>query len=433
MTEVSGGAPEFRKSARTWAVLIGCCIMSAIGFSVPVTGFSVMAKPIIATTGCSVAEVMLYSTAMAISSIVIFAVGGKLFKLGAGKNVAIAGIVGGFAFIFLAAFPSVQMIVVAGLMVGLSYPMTSIYAAPIVVNQWFYKKQGTFTAIVLAFIGVGGAILSPVMTAMIASMGWQTTMVIWGIVLIVVQVCVGAFLICTSPLPLGILPYGATKEDVRKILDGAGKQEDPEKLPGLTLRESFTTPVFWLMAVVFICFGVMAVVTPNVNTMVQVSGFSAMVAGFAVSCSSIGNIVGKLVMGWVKDKKGAAWATAAAALMAVAGFSFYIAAFTSMNEIMVYVGAFIGGCGVCMATMMPPLVASDAFGPRAFAVLYGLGSTLRAIAGGIGSPAAGAIYGSSGSYVPNLLIWIVFAIVAVPFAFIGIKAGQKRWDHPSQK
>lgn len=421
---------EYRKSPRTWLVLIGCCLMSAVGFTVPVTGYSIMVKPMIGTIGCTVAEAMLYNTAMALSSIVVFAIGGRLVKLGCGKLVAIAGAIGGVAFIVLSAAPSVTMIVVAGLLVGLSYPLTSIYLAPIVINQWFFKRQGTFTAIALAFIGVGGAILSPIMTMMIQANGWQATMMTWGIILAIVQICIGGFLIRTTPLALGILPYGATQEDVRKIIASDGKEEDPDKLPGLTLKRSLTTPVFWLMAVVFTGFGIMAVVTPNVNTMVQVSGFTAMVAGFAVSCSSIGNIVGKLIMGWVKDKKGAAWATATAALMAIVGFACYIIAFTTMDETLVYVAAFVGGCGVCMATMMPPLVAADAFGPKAFAALYGIGSAIRAIAGGIGSPVAGAIYGSSGSYVPNLVIWIAFAFICVPFAFAGIKAGQKRWDRP---
>lgn len=423
---------KFRKSNRCWIVLAGCCLMAAVGFSIPITCWTVCMTPIIKSIGIGYTQAAMYMTAVTFASIIGLVAAPKLIQYGAGKLVAISGAISACGFFLIAAAPSPTTIVAAGVIVGLTYMLTSLYTAPVVIKNWFAVKQGAFTAIALAFIGVGGMILSPLTTSLISSFGWQTTMIILGIASIVIQVIVGAFMIRLSPIPMGILPYGATEEDVERILSTGKMEEDSSKVPGLKFGESFKTPVAWIMLVVFLGLGAMATVTTNVNPMIQKFGFTAAAAGIALSAGSLGNITGKLVMGWATDKHGAQFGCLVAAIMAIAGFVGYILSFTVVqSESFLFVSAFICGNGCCMATMMPPLVGMDAFGPKDYDRIYGFFSAIRGFMAALMSMMVGAMVDASGTYMSTLVFWIVACLVLVPFAYIGIKVGQKYWKKQS--
>lgn len=428
----ASGDVIYKKSNRCWAVLIGCCLMAAIGFTIPITCWTVCMTPVIKYLGIGYTQASLYMTAATFVSIIPMVFGARLIRFGAGKLVAISGVLCALGFILLASFPSASMIVVAGVITGLFYPLTSLYTAPVVIKNWFYKKQGTFTAVALAFIGVGGIILSPLTTSLIASMGWQGAMITIAVVEIVIQVLVGIFLIRLNPIDMGILPYGSTEEDILAITDKGEMRQDMDKVPGIKFGESFKMPVAWLMLVVFLGLGAMATVTTNVNPMIQKFGFNAAAAGIALSAGSLGNITGKLIMGWASDKKGAQFGCLVASVMAIVGFVGYILSFTVFpNDAFLCISAFVCGNGCCMATMMPPLVGMDAFGPKDYDRIYGFFSAIRGVMAAVMTTMVGSMVDASGSYMSTLIFWIIAAIVLVPFAYMGIKAGRKIWFKPA--
>lgn len=419
---------SYRASNRCWLVLVGCCLMSAVGFSIPITSWTVCMTPIITDIGIGYTEASMYMTACTLCSLVGLLVGPKLIQFGAGKLVAVSGAVSACGFLLIAWQPSATMIAIGGGVCGLAYMLTSLYTAPVVIKNWFARRQGTFTAVALAFIGVGGVILSPLTTWLIADFGWRTAMVILAVAEIVIQLLVGVFMVRLSPIPLGILPWGATEEDVLRITATGEAKEDPSKMKGLRFGESFKTPVAWLMLVVFLGLGAMATVTTNVNPMIQLFGFDAATAGLALSLSSLGNITGKLVMGWATDKKGAQFGCLVASVMAIVGFAGYLLSFTVVpSGVLMCVSAFVCGNGCCMATMMPPLVGMDAFGPKDYDRIYGFFSAIRGVMAAVMTAMVGGMVDATGAYTSTLVFWIVACVVLVPFAYVGIKAGRKRW------
>ncbi len=131
-------------------------------------------------------------------------------------------------------------------------------------------------------------------------------------------------------------------------------------------------------------------------------------------------------MGWASDKKGAQFGRLVAAVMTVVGCAGYLVSFTVVhNDLLLFASAFICGNGCCMATMMPPLVTMDAFGPKEYDKLYGVYSAVRGLMAALMTFAVGRMVDATGSYVSTLVFWIVAATVLVPFAYAGIKSGQK--------
>lgn len=133
-------------------------------------------------------------------------------------------------------------------------------------------------------------------------------------------------------------------------------------------------------------------------------------------------------MGWASDKRGAQFGCLVAAIMTVVGCVGYLLSFTVVrSDILLFVSAFICGNGCCMATMMPPLVTMDAFGPKDYDRLYGVYSAIRGLMAAVMSLMVGRMVDATGSYETTLVFWIAACVVLVPFAYVGIKSGQKRW------
>lgn len=424
----SSGKIEYRQSNRPWVVLAGCCIMCAIGFPVPVTCWSVCMTPIINDIGINYTQASMYMMAATLVCMVSMIIAPKLIKIGAGKMVALCGIIAAAGFLLIALAPSAQTVVAGGALAGLAYPLASLYTAPVLVKNWFSKKQGLFTAIAMAFIGVGGVIFSPLTTALIDSFSWRTAMIILAVVEAVLLAVVGLTMLRTSPIPLGIRPYGATEAEVEAITASDAMVIDKDKVPGLTHGQSFKSSSGWFILVVLLGLGAMATVVTNANPMVQKYGYAAGAAAIALSCVSLGNITGKLIMGWASDKRGAQFGCLVAAVMTVVGCVGYLLSFSVFhNDVLLYVSAFICGNGCCMATMMPPLVTMDAFGPKDYDRLYGIYSAIRGLMAAVMTLAVGRMVDASGSYESTLIFWIVACVILVPFAYAGIRAGQKRW------
>lgn len=420
---------QFRKSARCWVVLVGCCISAAVGFTICATCWSVFVTPLVTEEGLNYTQASSYITIMTLASIVVMLLGDKLLKFGAGKVTVIAGCLIGAGFIALASAPSMATIALAAILNGFSYPMLSLYAAPVIIKNWFHKNEGTFVGIALACIGIGGVIFSPLTTSLIATYGWRSAMITLAIISIVVQAIVGIFMIRTSPIPMGILPYGEDEESLQKTLAGGGQKENPAMLPGLKLSAAFKNASGWLMMLVFVCLAAMATVTTNLNPAVQTFGYTAASAGIVLSFSSVGNITGKLVMGFVHDKKGAAIATTVAAAMAVIGFVGYVLCFkVTFSVPLLCASAFICGNGCCMATMMPPLLVMDAFGKKDYDRVYGVFSAARGLFQAIIVIVIGRMVDMSGTYMSTVILWIALALVIVPLAFAAIKAGKAKWN-----
>lgn len=428
MSEVAN--TTLRKSNRCWAVLIGCCISSAVGFTIAATCWSIFVTPLVEDLGINYTQANSYITVLTVASIFVMLVGDKILKLGAGKVTAATGILIGVAFAVLALKPSMGTITLAAVLNGIAYPMASLYAAPVLIKNWFHKKEGTFVGIALACIGVGGVIFAPLTTALIASYGWQQAMLILAAVAAIIQVLVGVFLIRTNPIPLGILPYGETEESMAaaSAVVEAEEQGSEEAYPGMKMGDVFKSSAGWLVVACFIGLATMATVTTNLNPAVQKFGYAAAAAGIVLSFSSIGNITGKLVMGFVRDKKGSSVATLVASCMAIVGFVGYVLCFTVVDSVsLLCLSAFICGNGCCMATMMPPLLVLDAFGKKDYDRIYGVYSAARSFFQAIIVIVIGRMVDLSGSYMSTVIMWIVVAAVIIPLAFAAVKAGRRKW------
>ena len=90
------------------------------------------------------------------------------------------------------------------------------------INNWFVDKRGLATGLAFAGSGVSAAIMTPVLTTIVADFGWR-----WGYrTMSIVSFCLllpAVLLIRVSPADKGLLPYG--------VKPGEGEASIPTTFP----------------------------------------------------------------------------------------------------------------------------------------------------------------------------------------------------------
>lgn len=414
------------KSGRAWIILIACCIMCAIGFGGVSTCFSLFVTPLVSELDTSVTSVSLFFVLMMAFGIPGAVIAPRLLEKNAGLASGVGGVIAGLGYLLVANVPSLPTLYVAAALMGFGSSFTTTLMAPILINNWFNVKQGTFVGVALAFTGIGGAILSPVVTGIIASNGWQFAMTALGCLIAVVVGGLGFLCIRYSPETCGCEPYGQAKAALSA--EGAPAEvDDAFAKQGMSFKEFFRAPAAFLVMGAVLFAGFIACINQQANTICQLSGFTAVAAGLVVSCQSIGNVIGKLLLGAVRDRFGGPKAGLMGAFFAILGFCCMIAGVLGQAETLMFAGGFICGLGSCLGTMAAPLFTMDAAGPREYGNILGVVSVFGAIGAAVGTVVVSALYDASGSYVSALVVLAVLAVAIVPFAFAGIKGLQKKW------
>lgn len=412
------------------SVFVACCLLMGVGFALPSPCFSVFVAPIVETLNTSVTSVAMYFTCLTGAGIVSSIFGSKVLDRFGRWAIVVAGVLMGAGFLILAAFPSLPTLYLAAIVAGLCYPVVSIILVPLLLNKWFVKKQGTFLGITMAMSGLFTALLSPVFTSMIGSMGWRPTLTVLGLTSLIVIVLLGLFVVRMSPQECGALPYGGTQDDLAAASEGG--QGASAGLPGLTLRESLKTPAFWFAACGVIFIGLTAAVFSQMNTIVQVSGFTAVVAGLALTMVSCGMVVGNVLAGYIKDKTNASVAIGIDCAFGVLGFALIAAAVPGANVALLYVGCLLFGLTMSLGTVAPTLICNDAFGPKEFGVFLGLLNAISSVGTAVSTPVMSGIYDSTGTYMPVLVGMVVGVALIAVLAIAAIRFGRSKWQQAAE-
>jgi MFS family permease len=294
-----------------------------------------------------------------------------------------------------------QLYLFYGTLVGIGASGTLV--PPIsTIARWFVKRRGLMTGIAMSGIGLGTTIVPPLANWIISSFGWRYSYTILGIAVLVLMIPIAQFL-RRDPSQIGLMPYSSQEQE-----------KSSPKTTGLSLQGAIRTPQFWMIATIFLFFGV-TVQTIIVHIVPHATDIGISTANAANILAIIGgiSIAGRVIMGNAGDRIGNKLNSVICfTIMLVALFWLLI----TEDVWAFYLFAIVFGFGYGgMSTVSSP-IAAELFGMASHGVILGTIFCGMAIGETIGPTLAGYIFDNAGSYQLAFLISVGLSITAVILA-----------------
>ena len=243
----------------------------------------------------------------------------------------------------------------------------------LVTANWFTAKRGLAISIALSGSGFGGAILSPIVSSLIVSVGWRSAFLVLAAVCIVAALPITAYSFRTKPSEIGLKSLGENPGD--PSVSTAGDKDEhtaPEVNVGWSRIKK--SPAFWLLVVALLFMGL-------------VSG--AIYDRFGLR---FGNVLGSV-----------------ACIVACVALCFPT---TDLGPI---VAAVSFGIGTCMGTITPTIAASKQFGMADLGKVTGTITSLEMVGGTVGAIVSGVLFDATGSFASTWIVCLACSVVMLVF------------------
>lgn len=272
-----------------------------------------------------------------------------------------------------------------GLVVGIGNGFG--YATPIpVASKWFPDKRGLVVGLMVGGYGAGSAVLGPIATSLIESIGWRSTFQVLGVLFFAMGM-VGTWLLKNPPA--GYQPPGW-----KPAQTGAGAQRTARDF---TASEMVRTPTFYALWVAS-CLGA----TAGLMTISQLvpfarnSGLAAAAATFAITIGAVGNAGGRILSGWMSDTLGRLTTLRVMVLMSAVAMPVL---FIVREEVALFY-LLVAVVYWCYGTQLSVFASTtaDFYGTRNLGLNYGVLFTAWGVAGILGPMIAAQVFDAFGDY-----------------------------------
>lgn len=395
-----------KNNIKPWLVLVVCCGLAAssIGISINSSGvfYTPVAEELGVMRGTFSMHMTIFSIVTAMSALVVPKIMSRFsYKLILRVSVLIAVI----STAMMAYSRSIYIFYLLGAIRGFSTGLFSIVPLTIIVNGWFEKKHGLATSIVFGFSGLAGAICSPILARCIEEFGWGSAYI------------VKAGIILALCLPAVIYPFEVSAKDEGKLPFGYNKNENISKNINDNQRFNFMTPIF-------ICFSIFALInttitgiTQHLPGFAQSIGYSASVGARLLSAGMLGNVISKLVIGFMSDKIGPVKASITMIIINTLGVILLMIGSSSM----ILVGAFFFGSIYSIGAVGLPVLTKHFFGIDNYSKVFPIISFVSNLGAAFALTLVGYIYDFTNSYNFSFILAIGINIICLSLIFVTTK------------
>ncbi len=307
--------PQQRKFFPGWLVVASGFVIMATCYTIFVNCMSLFQPLIVSNLGISLAQ---YNVSNAIStvvsvvgSLVIGHVADKVSGrvLGSLTVIATSAVLAGMSFV-----GELWQVYVLFAVSGCFAVASTRLLISLVTANWFTAKRGLAISIALSGSGFGGAILSPIVSSLIVSVGWRSAFLVLAAVCMVAALPITAYSFRTKPSEIGLKPLGENPGD--PSVSTAGDKDEhtaPEVSVGWSRIKK--SPAFWLLVVAFLFMGLVngAILPNQVTNMTSVTvngakivtgGHDPMWAGTVLSAYMVTVVIAKISLGAIYDRFG---------------------------------------------------------------------------------------------------------------------------------
>jgi len=394
----------FIKQNYHWLVAL-LVFLEAVIIGGLVNCYSVFTIPICQDLQVSRGDLSLAGTLYIVSSFLSTMATGFLIRRFGYKKAAIASLALMAASAMIISYArSLLVYALAKILMGMGYGVCLTAGAVRIIRDWFHKHQGLLVGAVTMATGLGGSLLTVALTAVIERYDWRVAHRF--VTVLVVLIGLSFLLLKNRPEDMGSKPFGFGAVTEKK------KALFKEQWPGLPMKTLLRRPSFYLMngCVLLSCCCILTTSTVIVPYYQDI-GYSPEDAAIFQSVLMLTLAVAKLLGGGLCDRIGAKTVGILCMSCGVVG-QLLIA--TVSGRAGAFIGIGIFSVGLCMTTIMIPMLGTALFGYQASLSTNGIFLAMASAASLISGPVTNICYDTIGSYRP------VFTAAAI--THIGVMA-----------
>ena len=285
----------------------------------------------------------------------------------------------------------------------------------IVINNWFTGKVGLMTSLIFCSAGISGAILSPILSAIIESAGWRTGYFAMAAFIVL-------FYLPGILFPLGIKPGDAGYEVL--VLGG---EEAPARAAADPAKAGKVDPALYLLILIYACIASASTAyIPHFSGIADSYGQTAAVGSAMVSAAMLANTFGKLAYGWLTDRVGIRRSVGIWGMLVILGIVLLLKVHSGSA---LYAAAFLIGMCYSLSSVGTALISRDIFGIANHAKVYPSINMLNTIANAAITSVIGFMYDASGNYDGALLLFLGGEIVLMLCTLLAYRRAAARQAH----
>lgn len=399
-----------------WVIVIACFLMMASTVGIVVNCFSILIPDMMSDLNYSASQIQLIGLIVTFANLISGVFIGKVMaKVGLKLTLPVYAVLmcGGLAARGLC--HEFYQFFISSLFCGVGLSGVSTIPGGVLINNWFTEKKGTATGIAFTGSVVGGLVFVQLTKIIIASYGWRTTHFILGGIAALVLLPTTIFVVAEKPQDKGLVPLGA---------DESAAVADTAELTGISTKSYLKTSSFWLLAFTVFAIGLCNMGMQNNITICLQSehGYSAEFAANIFSVVMAVQIVGKILLGAIYDKKGVKFGTIYNVVLYILGVG-AIALSGDVAMAIAYGGLF--GLIGSMTTVTPPYLTALIVGRKDYSTIFGIMSLFFGLGCAFGPVIAASVFDKTGSFTPA---WIGFGVVFILLAVTSVLSVKKGAD-----
>lgn len=414
---------QAQSKKRAMLVLVGCCVMQAVGLGTVLNSSSAYFAFMPVLAGVDMVSYVMWISMYGIAALVGTFLGGILLPKNAKLFLSIDVVVVALCLVgFTFATPDwTWQFSALGIIMGLFGGQFFIYACPLFINSWFTEAvAGRYLGIANLFSGIGGAIFPLVFTQLFQSIGWQGVYYV-NAVLVLLILIFSLTVFSTDPSKSGLEPFGPAPDTVA-LAEAEGVK------PGIPLKYAVASVTFVILFIA--CIG--CSFPGGFNSYIQANCIEILgpdAATFSATLMTLlqaGYILASLCGGFLCDKIGAKNVTII--LFVITVITFLCWAFVATNEATMAITAFFFGMNNAIVTISIPMIVRHHFGERSFDKVLSYAMMGVGLGGAFGAPIIALFYTSTGTYSGAFTIGAVvlaITLVLLLITYATVKKTQK--------
>ncbi len=272
------------------------------------------------------------------------------------------------------------------------------------VQRWWPERKGLVCGIINLVFGISAAIMSPLFSSMLKTMGYQSMNILVAVLVLIVGIISAQF----TEVPERVKLSAADNEPIASVV---GVPQLKQKV-SLTVEQAVRTRSFWFLCLVWAFQGAAGIgmVTLSVNFGLS-KGFSMDEAVFVLIAFNLMSGLSRIITGYVSDVTGRN-VTMSITFFAAGVAYFLLTGAQNLIAIAILV-AVIGFAFGTLFAVSAPLV-TDCFGLKHFGAIFGLIFTAYGFISGVLGPSLSGylIDLNKGNFTPVFTYLGVFCLLS---------------------